>query len=117
MKTFTASQTHSSHSSGYDIGVLMKNNNSNYCLLHKVYYSTTWCPYCGHNLCKYFHNNHSQYVSDISLGFIGFCLYIKLWGVSILSPCTPRIYLFVIRTMTKSRLFYSPSYIKFKSKI
>lgn len=28
----------------------LKDHNSNYCLLHKVYYSTTWCPYCGHKL-------------------------------------------------------------------
>lgn len=31
--------------------VSMTNSNNNYCLTHKVYYSTTWCPYCGHNLC------------------------------------------------------------------
>lgn len=24
---------------------------SNYCLLHKVYYTTTWCPHCGHKIC------------------------------------------------------------------
>ncbi|EPB88598.1 hypothetical protein HMPREF1544_04591, partial [Mucor circinelloides 1006PhL] len=30
--------------------VSMTTSSSNYCLTHKVYYSTTWCPYCGHNL-------------------------------------------------------------------
>ncbi|OAD07450.1 hypothetical protein MUCCIDRAFT_154681, partial [Mucor lusitanicus CBS 277.49] len=29
--------------------VSMTTSNSNYCLTHKVYYTTTWCPYCGHN--------------------------------------------------------------------
>lgn len=35
------------------INKALKNYNSNYCLLHKVYYTTTWCPYCGHQLCKF----------------------------------------------------------------
>ncbi|KAI9355750.1 hypothetical protein BD770DRAFT_390666 [Pilaira anomala] len=40
----------------------LKNYNSNYCLLHKVYYSTTWCPKCGHNLCKFIDISYVFYI-------------------------------------------------------